>query len=103
MGTHHWEILARIFGIIQLLNLVSHSSTTSCYQFFSFSFFDYIYLLLPLSPSLSHSLSYFWWSCYGLLINFWYGLSNVVNIVMVKGYAHLHAPGKIRSSSRTRI
>jgi hypothetical protein len=60
MGTHHWEILARIFGIIQLLNLVSHSSTTSCYQFFSFSFFDYIYLLLPLSPSLplSHSLSH---------------------------------------------
>ena len=58
MGTHHWEIHARIFGIIQLLNLVSRPSTTSYYQFFCFSFFLIIHTLsLPPSISLSLSLS----------------------------------------------
>ena len=61
METHHWEIHARIFGIIQFFNLVSLPSTNSYYQFFkkkattnSFPFFFAIYYFYLLLVSLSH-------------------------------------------------
>ena len=61
METHHWEILARIFGIIQFFNLVSLlPSTTSYYQFFSFFlaiYYFYLFIITGLSLSLFLSLS----------------------------------------------
>ena len=92
MGTHHWEIHARIFGIIQLLNLVSRRPSTTRYcQFFCFSFFSIIH------TSLSLIFGGVVMVCSSFLI--WATLSNNGdNIVMIKGYAHLHAPAKIRSS-----
>ena len=56
METHHWEIHARIFGIIQFFNLVSLPSTTT-YTTNSFAFILFylaIYYFYLLLVSLSH-------------------------------------------------
>lgn len=76
---------------------------TNSFVFFSCHNIIYM-LLLQVSLFLSLCLTrYIWWSCYSLLtILIW--LSNAANIVMGKaGYAHLHAPEKIRSSPQIKL